>query len=262
MNRDLKFTLILCSCFAAAVLFLFVTKVKAEGLPIPSSVTIADSQSTSSAAAGAQAGAIGIQINAGGGGGVDAQGNPVATSAVAGGTARSAGGAAVAGSGFGMGGHGGSSSANNAGNSQAIVFNTEAPDLGEQVPGIVAPALTTTLSGTCFGSASGGVAGAGFGVTLGKTYEDKECQRRLNANSLNALGLSGLAMEVMCGTPEVLKADARMPKPVCAQNQASVGPTEQDALRWDGGAYVAGLMDYGIEPPIGGVTAEGVTTGK
>jgi hypothetical protein len=94
------------------------------------------------------------------------------------------------------GGQGGSNSNAQAGstavseqaNGQAITTTNYGSDLGRNVPAIVAPALTTTLSETCMGSTSMGVSAAGFGISLGSTWRDEACVRRLDARELRSFG--------------------------------------------------------------------------
>lgn len=76
-------------------------------------------------------------------------------------------------------------------------------------PQIVAPALSTTLTETCMGSASAGISVPWGGVSGGKTYTDAQCVRRLNARELSAQGWHAEACEVMMGDPEVAKAFTR-----------------------------------------------------
>ena len=97
----------------------------------------------------------------------------------------------------------------------------EASDLSEGLPAVFIPALTTS-NGTCMGSFSTGLVVSGFGGGVGKTYTSDECNARFNSNQMNALGYKYVAMEIMCGLPEVFAADARNSaangtKPRCAQ---------------------------------------------
>lgn len=77
------------------------------------------------------------------------------------------------------------------------------------VPTVAPPGLTTTLTETCMGSTSGGGSVAGFGLTIGATWRDSECVRRLNARELNAMGMRDAAVELMCDNPDVQAAMAR-----------------------------------------------------
>jgi len=78
------------------------------------------------------------------------------------------------------------------GNTQGITTTNHGSDLSDAVPAVVAPSLTTTLSETCMGSTSMGVAGAGFGISFGSTWKDEACVRRLDSRELRSFG-SGLA---------------------------------------------------------------------
>jgi hypothetical protein len=65
-------------------------------------------------------------------------------------------------------------------------------------PSIAAPALTTTLSDTCMGSASFGLSITGFGATGGTTLVDQACVRRLDAREFRAMGLTDVALALLC----------------------------------------------------------------
>lgn len=106
------------------------------------------------------------------------------------------------------------------GNAQSINTTNHGSDLGDAVPAVVAPSLTTTLSETCMGSTSMGVAGAGFGVSFGSTWKDDACVRRLDSRELRSFGV-GLApndailfhfaaKERMCADPKIRQAFERV----------------------------------------------------
>lgn len=113
--------------------------------------------------------------------------------------------------------------ANQQGN-QAITFN--APAAVEykggydfrNVPAVVAPALTTTLTETCMGSTSVGAAGVGFGFSAGSTWKDTDCVNRLNARELRTFGDTAAAKEVMCENDIVRAAYKRIGQP-CAERE-------------------------------------------
>ncbi|GBH26754.1 hypothetical protein BvRS1_38030 [Burkholderia vietnamiensis] len=65
-------------------------------------------------------------------------------------------------------------------------------------PAIQAPGLTTTLSDTCMGSVSLGVSFPGFGATGGTTLVDQACVRRLDAREFRAMGLTDVALALLC----------------------------------------------------------------
>lgn len=110
---------------------------------------------------------------------------------------------------------GGNSSATNgaanAGNTQALTVNNVSPahttaDV-KSVPNVYAPALTTTLTDTCMGSSSLGGSGMGVGVTIGTTWEDRNCNRRLYAREVASLtGDREAARAILCQDKDVYKA--------------------------------------------------------
>jgi hypothetical protein len=74
------------------------------------------------------------------------------------------------------------------------------------VPNIQAPSLTTTLSDTCMGSVSFGLAFTGFGATGGSTMVDQACVRRLDAREFRAMGLNDVALALLCQSDSNRKA--------------------------------------------------------
>lgn len=112
-------------------------------------------------------------------------------------------------------------SANNSSSNQASGNNVsykstsvvKGSDLSEQVPNIVAPGLTTTLTETCMGSSSAGASGAGFGFSFGTTWRDGACVRRLDARQMGAFGDFSTAREMMCDSDLVRAAAKRVGRP-------------------------------------------------
>jgi hypothetical protein len=82
-------------------------------------------------------------------------------------------------------------------------INSNAPT---PVPNVFAPGLAAAGSEVCLGSVSGGGSGGGFGVMLGGTFVDRECQLRLNARTLATLGYPVAARETMCLDEDVRRA--------------------------------------------------------
>lgn len=145
----------------------------------------------------------------------------------------SSGSTAVAGSSaVGIGGGGGGGGSASAGLNQQNALSTQAGAMGnntqvtiesspipthttatvegtqtlKNVPAVYAPSLTTTLTETCMGSTSGGLAVAGFGISGGSTVLDVECVNRLNARDVKALPLPGAALaskEILCANAVV-----------------------------------------------------------
>jgi hypothetical protein len=112
----------------------------------------------------------------------------------------------------------------NAGNAQSITYNDPAIPTNttvNNVPNVYAPGLAAAGSEVCLGSVSAGGAGAGFGVTIGGTFVDKECQLRLNARTLAVLGYPKAARETMCLDPDVRQAMAAAGTPCAADAYAA-----------------------------------------
>jgi len=110
---------------------------------------------------------------------------------------------------------GGSSQASNgsaaSSNNQGVTINSVTPEKTtatvRTVPNVYAPALTTTLTETCMGSTSLGGSGVGVGVTIGTTWHDKDCVRRLNAREMSqTLGDRDAARALLCEDEDIRKA--------------------------------------------------------
>ena len=112
------------------------------------------------------------------------------------------------------------SSSSQQGNTQGITTTNYGSDLSDSVPSVITPSLTTTLSETCMGSTSMGIAGAGFGISFGSTWKDEACVRRLDSRELRSFGV-GLApndailfhfaaKERMCADPKIRQAFERV----------------------------------------------------
>lgn len=116
-----------------------------------------------------------------------------------------------------------SGSQSNQGQGQSLQDNSvstnNGSDLSRMVPGAFAPALTTTLSETCHGSTSGGVGFSGFSISLGSTWRDSACIRRLDARQVAALHPNFVlaAKEIMCDSQQVRDAFLRAGMP-CADD--------------------------------------------
>jgi alkylhydroperoxidase/carboxymuconolactone decarboxylase family protein YurZ len=104
------------------------------------------------------------------------------------------------------------------GQSVTYVQTTPGTQIIKNVPNVYGPGLTAAGSEVCLGSVSAGGAGAGFGVTIGGTIVDQECQLRMNARTLATLGYAVAAREEMCIDPQVRAAMAQAGTP-CAQDQ-------------------------------------------
>lgn len=92
--------------------------------------------------------------------------------------------------------------ATNAGNAQSISQTYEASVIPDNVkirnvPDAVGPALASS-NDTCMGSTSGGIAAAGFGISLGSTWTDGNCKMLKNSRELWNMGMKAAAMARMC----------------------------------------------------------------
>jgi hypothetical protein len=65
------------------------------------------------------------------------------------------------------------------------------------------------------GSTSAGAGFAGGAVSIGSTWQDEACIRRLDAREVKTMGDAETAKEIMCGSKEVRAAFKRVGRP-CA----------------------------------------------
>ena len=93
------------------------------------------------------------------------------------------------------------------------ITNAPPADFSKSVGTVVAPALTTTFSETCMGSTSVGAGFAGGALTIGSTWKDTDCIRRLNAREIRTYGDIQASKELMCGNEEVKLAYRRVGRP-------------------------------------------------
>jgi len=105
---------------------------------------------------------------------------------------------------------------------QSVTYDetTPADQTIKNVPNVYAPALAAAGSEVCLGSMSAGGAAAGFGLTVGGTLVDQECQLRMNARTLATLGYNVAAREEMCIDPQVRAAMLAAGTPCAADRGA------------------------------------------
>ncbi|QGZ95479.1 OmpA family protein [Terricaulis silvestris] len=80
------------------------------------------------------------------------------------------------------------------------------------VPTAYSPRIVASED-TCMGSRSFGLQLAGFGVSFGTTWQDRQCMRIKNARQLNALGYQRAAIALLCQDDEVFDAMERAGTP-------------------------------------------------
>jgi hypothetical protein len=131
---------------------------------------------------------------------------------------------------------------------QALTLNSTTPSTQTiyNVPNVYAPGLAAAGAEVCLGSVSAGGAGAGFGVSIGGTYVDTECQLRLNARTLATLGYTVAAREEMCLDPQVRAAMLAAGSPCAADMGGHAAPYNAQASQ---SSYVA--------PPVQEASAQG-----
>ena len=67
-----------------------------------------------------------------------------------------------------------------------------------------APVIAT--EDTCMGSSSVGAQGMAFGLSVGTTWRDDNCQRLKNSRELNAMGFNRAAVALLCVDGDVRDA--------------------------------------------------------
>lgn len=103
-------------------------------------------------------------------------------------------------------------------------------------PAIAAPALTTTLSDTCMGSVSFGLSFTGFGATGGSTMVDQACVRRLDAREFRAMGLTDVALALLCQSDANRRA-VEATGHLCPGTTKPLAKTGEDAVVSDDEKY-------------------------
>ena len=70
-------------------------------------------------------------------------------------------------------------------------------------PPAAAPTVTNSGSDVCLAGASAGVQTFGIGVSAGKSFRDKNCERIKLSRELNSLGMKVAAVAILCQDPRV-----------------------------------------------------------
>lgn len=98
----------------------------------------------------------------------------------------------------------------------------------KNVPDVSAPGLTTTMTETCMGSTSGGVAWLGFGITGGTTWRDGRCANRLDARQWGNFGVQINDSRLVLVGVELLCEDKGNQR-AAARAGVSCGPQDNDS---------------------------------
>ena len=70
-------------------------------------------------------------------------------------------------------------------------------------PTAAAPTVTNSGSDVCLAGASAGVQTFGIGVSAGKSFRDKNCERIKLSREVNSLGMKVAAVAILCQDPRV-----------------------------------------------------------
>ncbi|WP_321793298.1 hypothetical protein [Caballeronia sp. J97] len=116
-------------------------------------------------------------------------------------------------------------------------------------PSIAAPALTTTLSDTCMGSASFGLSITGFGATGGTTLVDQACVRRLDAREFRAMGLTDVALALLCQS-EANRRAVEATGHLCPGTTTPLAKSGEDAVLSDDEKYRDPLVRARLGLPV------------
>ena len=109
-------------------------------------------------------------------------------------------------SGAGNGNGNGNGSGNTTTNSTTVIPGTDRGWQRANTPSVYAPGLAAAGIESCIASASAGGSGAGFGLTVALTTQDKGCNLRLFSRTLYAMGHRVAATQILCNDPQVAQA--------------------------------------------------------
>ena len=108
------------------------------------------------------------------------------------------------------------------------------------VTSTISPSLMSSGNDSCLRSTVGGMQLAIIGVSAGKYYQDKECNRRKDSKTLKELGMSVASVALMCQKIEVWMAMfmAGTPCPILANSRLVVGKNAYLVMRKNPGLYI------------------------
>lgn len=111
---------------------------------------------------------------------------------------------------------------------------------GMPVTSAISPSLMSSGNDSCLRSQSGGLQLAVFGLSLGKYYQDLECNRRKDAKTLRELGMSVASVALMCQKSEVWLAmfKAGTPCPLMVNSKLVVGRNAYLVMRRNPEVYI------------------------
>ena len=123
--------------------------------------------------------------------------------------------------------------------------NNSTSNMRSAPPTASAPSVTNSGSDVCLAGASAGVQTFGFGVSGGKSFRDKNCERIKLSRELNSLGMKVAAVAILCQDERVFFAmeQAGTPCPFEGKigKEAKSAWKKYDKLRPDYDQYVLNL---------------------
>ena len=123
--------------------------------------------------------------------------------------------------------------------------NNSTSNIRSAPPTASAPSVTNTGSDVCLAGASAGVQTFGIGVSGGKSFRDKNCERIKLSRELNNLGMKVAAVAILCQDERVFEAmeQAGTPCPFEGKigKKAKAAWKKYNKLRPDHAQYVQNL---------------------
>ena len=123
--------------------------------------------------------------------------------------------------------------------------NNSTSNIKSAPPTASAPSVTNSGSDVCLAGASAGIQTFGVGVSGGKSFRDKNCERIKLSRELNTLGMKVAAVAILCQDERVFFAmeQAGTPCPFEGKigKEAKVAWKKYDKLRPDYDQYVNNL---------------------
>jgi len=129
--------------------------------------------------------------------------------------------------------------------SSSTTTNNSTSNIRSAPPTAAAPNVTNTGSDVCLAGASAGVQTFGIGVSGGKSFRDKNCERIKLSRELNNLGMKVAAVAILCQDERVFEAmiNAGTPCPFEGKigKQATEAWQKYSKLRPDHTQYIKNL---------------------
>ena len=129
--------------------------------------------------------------------------------------------------------------------SSSTTTNNSTSNIRSAPPTASAPSVTNSGSDVCLAGASAGVQTFGIGVSGGKSFRDKNCERIKLSRELNNLGMKVAAVAILCQDERVFEAmiNAGTPCPFEGKigKQATSAWKRYSKLRPDHNQYIKNL---------------------